>query len=215
MISKNFKKRLITSIILLLLIILMMISKFFFIFTLIVLGVLSVLEFLKLTQKIVKRKLYYFTINLVFLIYLSVFCFLFFFFSNFPQTKIILFLILSGCISSDIGGYIFGKTFKGPKLTKISPNKTYSGMFGSIFLTLLIFSTIIFDLTNSLSYKIILYALTTSISCQIGDLVFSYLKRKAKLKDTGNFFPGHGGVLDRIDGVLLGMPIGFISMLLL
>ena len=215
MISKNFKKRLITSIILLLLIILMMISKFFFIFTLIVLGVLSVLEFLKLTQKIVKRKLYYFTINLVFLIYLSVFCFLFFFFSNFPQTKIILFLILSGCISSDIGGYIFGKTFKGPKLTKISPNKTYSGMFGSIFLTLLIFSTIIFYLTNSLSYKIILYALTTSISCQIGDLVFSYLKRKAKLKDTGNFFPGHGGVLDRIDGVLLGMPIGFISMLLL
>ena len=215
MISKNFKKRLITSIILLLLIILMMISNFFFIFTLIVLGVLSVLEFLKLTQKIVKRKLYYFTINLVFLIYLSVFCFLFFFFSNFPQTKIILFLILSGCISSDIGGYIFGKTFKGPKLTKISPNKTYSGMFGSIFLTLLIFSTIIFYLTNSLSYKIILYALTTSISCQIGDLVFSYLKRKAKLKDTGNFFPGHGGVLDRIDGVLLGMPIGFISMLLL
>ena len=215
MISKNFKKRLITSIILLLLIILMMISNFFLIFTLIVLGVLSVLEFLKLTQKIVKRKLYYFTINLVFLIYLSVFCFLFFFFSNFPQTKIILFLILSGCISSDIGGYIFGKTFKGPKLTKISPNKTYSGMFGSIFLTLLIFSTIIFYLTNSLSYKIILYALTTSISCQIGDLVFSYLKRKAKLKDTGNFFPGHGGVLDRIDGVLLGMPIGFISMLLL
>ena len=215
MISKNFKKRLITSIILLLLIILMMISNFFLIFTLIVLGVLSVLEFLKLTQKIVKRKLYYFTINLVFLIYLSAFCFLFFFFSNFPQTKIILFLILSGCISSDIGGYIFGKTFKGPKLTKISPNKTYSGMFGSIFLTLLIFSTIIFYLTNSLSYKIILYALTTSISCQIGDLVFSYLKRKAKLKDTGDFFPGHGGVLDRIDGVLLGMPIGFISMLLL
>ena len=215
MISKNFKKRLITSIILLLLIILMMISNFFLIFTLIVLGVLSVLEFLKLTQKIIKRKLYYFTINLVFLIYLSVFCFLFFFFSNFPQTKIILFLILSGCISSDIGGYIFGKTFKGPKLTKISPNKTYSGMFGSIFLTLLIFSTIVFYLTNSLSYKIILYALTTSISCQIGDLVFSYLKRKAKLKDTGNFFPGHGGVLDRIDGVLLGMPIGFISMLLL
>ena len=193
----------------------MMISNFFLIFTLIVLGVLSVLEFLKLTQKIIKRKLYYFTINLVFLIYLSVFCFLFFFFSNFPQTKIILFLILSGCISSDIGGYIFGKTFKGPKLTKISPNKTYSGMFGSIFLTLLIFSTIVFYLTNSLSYKIILYALTTSISCQIGDLVFSYLKRKAKLKDTGNFFPGHGGVLDRIDGVLLGMPIGFISMLLL
>ena len=215
MISKNFKKRLITSIILLLLIILMMISNFFLIFTLIVLGVLSVLEFLKLTQKIIKRKLYYFTINLVFLIYLSVFCFLFFFFSNFPQTKIILFLILSGCISSDIGGYIFGKTFKGPKLTKISPHKTYSGMFGSIFLTLLIFSTIVFYLTNSLSYKIILYALTTSISCQIGDLVFSYLKRKAKLKDTGNFFPGHGGVLDRIDGVLLGMPIGFISMLLL
>ena len=88
-------------------------------------------------------------------------------------------------------------------------------MFGSIIFTISIFSISIFYITNSLNLKILLYATITSLSCQIGDLFFSFLKRKAKVKDTGNFFPGHGGVLDRIDGILLGVPIGFISMVFL
>ena len=55
----------------------------------------------------------------------------------------------------------------------------------------------------------------TSISCQLGDLFFSYLKRKAKVKDSGNFLPGHGGVLDRLDGILLGIPFGFLTLTLI
>ena len=137
----------------------------------------------------------------------------FFFFSNFLQLKIILFTLLFGCIASDMGGYIFGKLFKGPKLTKVSPNKTYSGSIGSIFLTTLTISGFMYYFTNNFSYLILIIAFATSISCQICDLFFSYLKRKANLKDTGNFLPGHGGVLDRLDGIFLGLPIGIITLL--
>jgi CDP-diglyceride synthetase len=70
-------------------------------------------------------------------------------------------------------------------------------------------------LTKNISFNLILVAVITSVFCQLGDLVFSYLKRKAKIKDTGNFLPGHGGILDRVDGILLGFPIGFISLMLL
>ena len=119
------------------------------------------------------------------------------------------------CIFTDIGGYIFGKTFKGPKLTKISPKKTYAGAAGSIFFTLIIISLLFYYFLHSFNYKIIIIAFTTSIFCQIGDLIFSFLKRKAKLKDTGKFLPGHGGILDRLDGIFLGIPFGFLTLILL
>ena len=98
---------------------------------------------------------------------------------------------------------------------KISPNKTFSGALGSIILTIIIISFSFFYLLNIFDYKILLIGLMTSISCQLGDLIFSYLKRKAKLKDTGNFLPGHGGILDRVDGILIGLPFGYLTLIIL
>tara|TARA_B100001939_G_scaffold284432_1_gene254056 strand:- start:182 stop:550 length:369 start_codon:yes stop_codon:yes gene_type:complete len=119
------------------------------------------------------------------------------------------------CISSDIGGYVFGKILKGRKLTKLSPNKTISGAIGSVVLSCLTISLLFYLMTKNLNYSIIMIGLLTSLGCQIGDLFFSFLKRKAKVKDTGNFFPGHGGVLDRLDGIFLGVPTGYLSLILL
>ena len=120
-----------------------------------------------------------------------------------------------GCVASDIGGYLFGKFFKGRKLTKISPNKTYSGAIGSVILANISICILYFLYTNSASYLILIVSTITSFGCQIGDLFFSYLKRKAKIKDTGSILPGHGGVLDRLDGILLGVPAGYILLILI
>ena len=124
-------------------------------------------------------------------------------------------LIILICIFTDLGGYIFGKFFKGPKLTKISPNKTYSGALGSIIFCSITISCLFLYVLKIFNLKILAFALITSFFCQLGDLIFSFLKRKAKLDDTGNFLPGHGGVLDRLDGIFLGLPAGLITLLLL
>ncbi len=215
MITNNLKKRFITSLLLLISVIIISQVNFFLIYSVLILGVLSILEFTKLTKKIFKSRLNFALINLFFMLYIFIFCYLFIFFSNFIGLKILLFIILLGCISSDIGGFVFGKIFKGPKLTKISPNKTFSGALGSIILTIIIISFSFFYLLNIFDYKILLIGLMTSISCQLGDLIFSYLKRKAKLKDTGNFLPGHGGILDRVDGILIGLPFGYLTLIIL
>tara|TARA_Y200000002_G_scaffold290347_1_gene244442 strand:+ start:327 stop:977 length:651 start_codon:yes stop_codon:yes gene_type:complete len=214
MISNNLKKRFYTSLVLLTLVVLILNFNFILVYSLIILGVISVLEFLNISKKIFKyrfRKIFY---NSIFIMYIFIFCFLFFFFSNINGLKIILFILLFGCIASDIGGFIFGKLLKGPKLTKISPNKTYSGALGSIFFSALTISTLFFFYLEIFNYKIILISLITTIFCQLGDLVFSFLKRKAKIKDTGSLLPGHGGALDRLDGILLGLPFGFLSLIL-
>ena len=124
--------------------------------------------------------------------------------------------IVTICVFTDIGGYIFGKIFKGPKLTKISPKKTYAGVIGSFLLSLiagLIFVNYLDDvptITNADSLTLLLPILSISLISQIGDLIISYFKRKAKLKDTGKILPGHGGVLDRIDGLVFVMPIIYL-----
>ena len=215
MIKKNLKERIFTSIALLLLTLLFFISKFILIYTLIVLGVLSIMEFTNLINRIYKEPKFIFFSNIVFIIYIFLFSFFFFYFSNIFQLKILLFLILAACIASDIGGFIVGKTLKGPKLSKISPKKTISGSFGSLLFASLFFSIGFFYLTNTTNIKIFLVGLLTSVFCQLGDLFFSFLKRKANVKDAGNFFPGHGGVLDRLDGIFFGIPFGFISLILL
>tara|TARA_B110000444_G_C18749105_1_gene551810 strand:- start:374 stop:1024 length:651 start_codon:yes stop_codon:yes gene_type:complete len=215
MITNELKKRIVTSVVLLFIIFLVFTYNIILVLSLIILGVLSVLEFFNLTKKIIKNKFYMTISNLFFLVYIFLFCLITFFFFNFPQLKTIFLSILFGCIASDIGGFIFGKIFKGPKLTNISPKKTITGAFGSIFLTTIVFSSIIFYLTKDFSYKIIFASILISFFCQIGDIFFSFLKRKAKVKDTGNFLPGHGGILDRLDGVFLGIPLGFISFMLL
>ena len=215
MMTVNFKKRILTSIFLFILILLFLSSDFVLIYSLIVLGVLSIIEFLNLSKKIFDNRLFLFLANFLFIFYIFIFCFLFIFFSNFIQLKILLILLIFICAASDIGGFIFGKIFKGPKLTKISPNKTISGSLGSLFLSILVMFIFGYFLTKNINFNLILVAVITSVFCQLGDLVFSYLKRKAKIKDTGNFLPGHGGILDRVDGILLGFPIGFISLILL
>ena len=215
MISNNLKKRLYTSLVLLALVILILNFNFILIYSLIILGVISILEFLNISKKIFKYRFSKIFYNSLFIIYIFIFCFLFFFFSNISGLKIILFILLFGCISSDIGGFIFGKLLKGPKLTKISPDKTYSGALGSIFFSVLTISLLFYFYLENFNYKIILISLITTIFCQLWDLVFSFLKRKAKIKDTGGLLPGHGGVLDRLDGIFLGLPFGFLSLILL
>ena len=215
MIANNLRARINTSLILLTIIILIFLFNPILLFSLIVFGCLSLIEFFDISKKIVKNKFYLLFFNCTFIFYIFSFCFLFFFFSNFEQLKIILFIFLLGCISSDLGGYIFGKFFKGPRLTKISPNKTVSGAIGSILLSIGTISFFFFLITKDISLSIIILSIVNSISCQIGDLFFSFLKRKAKLKNTGTFLPGHGGVLDRLDGIFLGIPLSFIALALL
>ena len=123
--------------------------------------------------------------------------------------------VLLVCISTDIGGYIFGKLFKGPKISKISPNKTYSGMIGSLFFSILIILLILnfsglFSDINVTFTNLILSIIIISIISQIGDFTISYFKRLSKMKNSGNLIPGHGGLLDRIDGMIFAFPFSYI-----
>ena len=128
-----------------------------------------------------------------------------------------LFIILIS-IFTDIGGYVFGKIFKGPRLTKISPNKTYSGVVGGFILSLI--AGLFFlhytntDFLENDSIKILLGILFISLISQIGDLIISYFKRLANVKDTGKIIPGHGGILDRIDGLIFAIPISYLILIL-
>tara|TARA_B100000941_G_scaffold136124_1_gene96507 strand:+ start:227 stop:640 length:414 start_codon:yes stop_codon:yes gene_type:complete len=129
------------------------------------------------------------------------------------NNKIIsLLFILLVCVTSDIGGYVFGKLIGGKKLTKISPNKTYSGVLGSFVFSVIFGSLYIFYLKISFNFEINYFVviIVVSLTSQIGDLIISLFKRKAKIKDTGSILPGHGGILDRIDGILLALPIGLL-----
>jgi len=174
-------------------------------------GLFSLLEFFKIILRIFKKdkikQLFY---NLIFTIYIFSFCTYFLMLSSFLHLKILIFLILLTCVASDIGGFIFGKVFKGPKLTKISPNKTISGAIGSLVFSSLFLMISIYFLTKNIDKYVIFTGCLISISCQIGDLFFSFLKRKSYLKDSGNFLPGHGGILDRIDGILFVVPVAYL-----
>ena len=215
MISKEFKNRLITSVFLVLALYAIIMSNLFLVFFLIVFGVLSILEFSKIIQLITKLYITSLLINISFILYISLFCLTFFYFSNIPHLKVLLFVLLLTCVASDIGGYVIGIFLKGPKITKISPNKTFSGALGSILFSIITFYGLFILILNNFHYKLIFIAILTSLANQLGDLFFSYLKRQAKVKNTGNFLPGHGGILDRLDGILLGLPVGFISLILI
>ena len=131
---------------------------------------------------------------------------------------IFLFIILI-CISTDIGGYLFGKVLKGPKLTKISPNKTYAGVLGAFILSLIIifclnsFNIYFKNNLQKFEFNYLLFVIIISSVSQIGDIVVSYFKRLSKMKDTGNLIPGHGGILDRIDGMIFAYPFFYILYL--
>ena len=137
--------------------------------------------------------------------------------NEFDRDYFHLLLVVIICVSTDIGGYVFGNIFKGPKLTKISPKKTYSGVIGS-FLLSLIFTNLFLDFLSNVetfefTKEMFLFILLVSLVSQIGDLIISYFKRKSKIKDTGTIIPGHGGILDRIDGMIFALPFAYVFFL--
>ena len=137
--------------------------------------------------------------------------------NEFDKDYFHLLLVVIICASTDIGGYLFGNIFKGPKLTKISPKKTYSGVIGS-FLLSLIFTNLFLDFSSNIksfefTKEMFLFILLVSFISQIGDIIVSYFKRKSKIKDTGTIIPGHGGILDRIDGMIFAFPFSYVFFL--
>ena len=137
--------------------------------------------------------------------------------NEFDRDYFHLLLVAIICASTDIGGYLFGNIFKGPKLTKISPKKTYSGVIGS-FLLSLIFTNLFLEFSSNVqtfefTKEMFLFILLISLVSQIGDIIISYFKRKSKIKDTGTIIPGHGGILDRIDGMIFALPFAYIFFL--
>ena len=207
--EKELQKRILSSIVLLPLSFFFIIKgSVFFILFLTILFIVACLEWLKMTKKIEYK-----TIGILFLLFSF---YTVYFFREKDLSDFLLILII--CITTDIGGYIFGKIFKGPRLIKISPSKTYAGMIGSFLLSIV--ASYIFAIKYNSTflqnqnlfegvYFIFLIFLISSVS-QIGDLIISYFKRLSKIKDTGNIFPGHGGLLDRIDGMIFAFPFIFL-----
>ena len=195
-----------------------LINDYIFLSILFIVVIFSWIEWIKVIEKIKFKKVYRIIHIILFLIYLLmafIVCF-----NVFLIDKYFFLTILMICIFSDVGGYVFGKTFGGKKLTKISPNKTISGSIGSFVLSYVGFFVIYIYFNDLLFVRLQIEALVfipffISLICQLGDLLISYYKRKAKIKNTGNLIPGHGGLLDRIDGSIFALPIGFIIISLL
>ena len=225
--SQNLLKRIITSIILLLLFLFIIFSNhYIFILSILILCSIICIEANSLFSKLIKfqsiKKNYLFkNLNLELLILnLVTFCYIFLIFSNFSyqiykfESPTFFFYLVSICFFSDIGGYVLGKIIGGKKLSKISPNKTISGTIGSFVFS--IFPLILFNNFSNLDLEFnlnnIMFILLISLFNQLGDLFVSYLKRKAKIKDTGKILPGHGGILDRVDGIIFAMPISYFLL---
>ena len=174
-------------------------------------------EIFKIFKKIFKKnKMMQFLCFVFSIVYMLLFSLtiILFLTQSFEINKVKTLFIIFICISTDIGGYVFGKIIGGKKLTKISPNKTFSGLYGSFILAFIIGYLFYYSQDNlkTIEINILILILTISLISQIGDLFFSFLKRIAKIKDTGSFLPGHGGVLDRIDGILFALPLGIIIL---
>ena len=214
--NSELQKRTLTSIVLIFLLTLMYLYSFIMITALIVIAIIIWVEFYALISKIIKKnkfkdKFLRFFYKAISLLYLSLIVFLIFTIEFFyPNQKIYLLYVILVAILSDIGGLIIGKTFKGKKLTKISPNKTISGSVGSFFFSIILIPFFYKDLIEFNFLIMIIITLTISFISQAGDLFISYMKRKAKVKDTSDMLPGHGGFLDRVDGIIFAIPIGLI-----
>ncbi len=210
--KKEFEKRVYSPLIIIPISLFFVIQgSVFFVFFLSLFLIAASLEWLKMSKKNLQLK------------FLGSFFLFFSFYSTFyirENSGLDFFiLIVLICIFTDIGGYVFGNLFKGPKLTKISPNKTYSGVVGGFLFALVAgLSHIKYMQDKALeieSFEVLISILIISLISQIGDLIISFFKRKAKLKDSGKIFPGHGGILDRIDGLIFVMPIVYIYKFIL
>ena len=211
--NKELKKRIFSSVILILIsFFIIMKGSILFNFFLVVCYLLTTYEW-----HMMYRIKHYRIIGYIFIIfsYYSAFSLR----NMFDEKSLMYFLfILIICISTDIGGYSFGKVLKGPKLTKLSPNKTYSGMMGGFicsFFTIYILvenSLLIFDRSIIWKIDLVIYIFLASLVSQIGDITISYFKRLSKIKDTGKIIPGHGGILDRVDGMIFAFPFTYIIL---
>ena len=210
----ELQKRLLTSILLLIIIYFSLNNSIVLFLVFVALNYLSLCEFNNLLKNILKKNQFYFFSFLACVIYLSIFSLIIWNFliplSN--KSIISLIFIISICIFTDIGGFVFGKLLGGKKLTQISPNKTYSGVIGSFFLSIISghYFYIFFKMYLIFEINYLIFIIIISLISQFGDLMISFLKRKAKIKDTGTILPGHGGILDRIDGVLIALPFGIV-----
>ena len=211
----ELNKRIITSLFLLSVIFFSFLNFKLLSFFLIILTIMTLVELNNIFKKIYKKKnILIFIANFISVLYLSYFSItiIIFLLEGFIIEKFIVLYLLIICISTDIGGFAFGKIIGGKKLTKISPNKTYSGSLGSFLLSIVV-GYLCYKIQNNLlliNINIFILIMITSFTSQVGDLFISLLKRKAKIKNTGSILPGHGGVLDRIDGILFALPIGLL-----
>ena len=216
MINKNFLKRTITSLVLISILFSMFISSMMMIITVIIISSLSFYEFNRLFFKIFKSIFLKLLSSGLILLYLFSFVFIIFYIESVntfnPNYKLFFLYSVIISIASDLGGYFFGKLLKGNKLTKISPNKTVSGVIGAFIFSILIIPIFYTDLNFINTNLLFVATIFISLVSQLGDLFISFLKRLAKLKDTGNILPGHGGILDRVDGILFAAPIGLLLL---
>ena len=215
--SKNFINRILTSSVLLLIFLFSLFThQILWTFLLILAAILSFFEFNNLVKKKYKIKKKLLLFKFISFFYLIIFVVIGYDLYSSPPVSLL--FILSICIFSDTGGYIVGKLIGGRKLTKISPNKTLSGSIGSFLFSIIpafIFLTIYKQTENLIYYNenltlLIATCLFLSLICQLGDLFISFFKRQANVKDTGSLLPGHGGLLDRIDGIIFVIPIAFV-----
>ena len=215
--SKNFSNRILTSILLLVIFLFCLFTqKILWTFLLIAAAILSFFEFNNLVKKKFKNKQHnILSFNILSFLYLCLFVFVGYDLYSSPPLDLLLILLI--CIFSDTGGYIVGKLVGGRKLTSISPNKTISGSIGSFLFSIVpafVYLSIYNKTGNLIFYSENLSLLITkciflSLICQLGDLFISYFKRQANVKDTGSLLPGHGGLLDRIDGIIFVLPVAF------
>ena len=219
--NSNIKKRILTSILLISLLIGMFYYSYIMIVSLIIIAIISWIEFYALISKILKKntfkdKSFRFFYKTLSLFYLSGVVYLIFSIeSEYSNLKIYLLYSILVAILSDIGGIVCGKIFKGKKLTKISPNKTIYGSIGSFIFSIFLIPFFYEGKIDQNLPKILLITIIISLTSQLGDLLISFLKRKAKVKDTSDLLPGHGGVLDRIDGIIFVIPLGIYLFIII
>ena len=219
--NSNIKKRILTSILLIALLLGMFFYSYIMIISLIIIAIISWIEFYALISKILKKdilkdKFFRFFYKSLSLIYLSGLVYLIFAIeSEYSNLKIYLLYSVIVAILSDIGGLVCGKIFKGKKLTKISPNKTISGSIGSFMFSTLLIPFFYKGQIDQTLVNLFIITIIISLTSQLGDLFISLLKRKAKVKDTSDLLPGHGGVLDRIDGIIFAIPVGIFLFIVI
>ena len=204
-------KRIISSIILLPMAIFFIIKgSFFFNFFILLCFLIVSYEWHMMSKK---RSYYIFGFIFIFFSFYSIYHLR----NDFVDGYIYFLIITLTCVLTDIGGYTFGKFFKGPKLTKVSPKKTYSGMIGGyllpiIFLNIFYYSPYVITKSMKLTSDIFIFILLVSTISQLGDILISYFKRLSKIKDTGKIIPGHGGLLDRVDGMIFAFPFSYLIL---